>query len=375
MKNKIVIFLGWVGFYLFLIHACAVEKKEEIEPNFFLSEIRPDYFDNLDFELPEVRANVINFLPEFKYTFDQLEQEYEEGAFVSQQDLEFYRLAGMYYEFYLLAVTGTYLDDNLTFEEINGERKVGLYSGLSVDNADYEQLEMEAMMERAAEVGNMATYVNGYNDKAYGFYMAVRQVQERLRSGDRTNSPEVMEQMINYTAVRLVKYDQIQNWNVLMSMVTTTNYSDTINTFDNPKMDELLFHVNARLVPGTLADLGGLYPEILGPLYRFDLNFKKIHWILKQDFTPDEKLEKIQPHLDIMNTALEFMETERGELLASWAQAHTVEQRKVWLEDFNQNKTAIVNDIAFRENMQQFIDSKDFKKAYQCYSCHRSSGI
>jgi len=236
---------------------------------------------------------------------------------------------------------------------------------------------MEALMERAIQVGTDATYnVNGYNDKSYGFLMAIKQVQGRLLDGAGNNNKKVMEQMIDYVSVRLVNYDVIANWNVLMSMVTITNYVDTINTFRNPDMDKLLFHVNARLVPGSLADLGGVYPEILGPIYRFDLNLKKIDWIMEQaDWSVVEKIQKIEPHLEIMNTALKFIEEERTDLLQSWAQKHTVDERKEWLEYFNNNLKKIVSNFSSQKELRTFLNSENFKKAYQCYSCHRPSGL
>ncbi len=365
---------------LIAVVACSNDDKETqseepITP--FLSEIRPIFFENLNFQSETIVNNIPSFLETITKTFNKTEEEYNAGLFESISDLENMRLFSQYYSFYLLGLTGNYIDGNLDFEDINNNRKVGLFSGLDATTPDYPQKEMEALMQRSEDVIERGYNINKYNDKAYGFYVAVRQVHERLKNSN-FSTPEVHGNSIDYVSVRLVNYDEIANWNVLMSMVTMTNYEDPLNTFDNPRMDELLFHVNARLVPGTLADLGGRYPEILGPLYRFDVNLKKLDWFFNKNEKYDEKqLEEIDYHIQILETASNFIQNDRTALLDSWDNKDTFYERLEKLDQIKvfREKIEEANANLKKPELASFINSADFKSAYQCYSCHKPSGL
>jgi len=74
---------------------------EPVDTTFFLSEIRPAYFGNLDFESEEVIQNIPNFLETFTETYNQLEEKWVSEEFSNPADLEYMRLTGMYYGFYL----------------------------------------------------------------------------------------------------------------------------------------------------------------------------------------------------------------------------------------------------------------------------------
>lgn len=377
-KDKLVLVIPLMFSLLFGVYSCNDSDDEpEADTKKFLSEIRPIFFDNLDFTSSEIVSDIPSFLQNIKETFDDVETQYNAGVFQSVSDLENMRLFSQYFSFYMLGLTGTYLDGGLTFEQINGNRQKGLFSGLDASTVDFEQKEMEAMMKRAEAVIERGYNINGYNDKAYGFYVAVRQVHERLKNNNLAN-PEAHNDAIDYVGVRLINYDVIANWNVLMSMVTMTNYDDPRNTFDNPRMDELLFHVNARLVPGSLADLGGRYPEILGPLYRFDLNLKKLDWIIQtNDQFSETELEALDYHIQILETASNFIKNERTALLNSWDDKNTFDERVAKMEQikaFRQNIEQ-TNQLLGKPDLKSFINSGSFKRAYQCYSCHKPSGL
>jgi len=379
MKRSKVI-LSRLLFFMIIIGVASCDDSDEVtntDDKKFLSEIRPVFFDNLDFTSQKIASEIPTFLGDLKKAFDGIEEEYNAGKFESVSDLENMRLFSQYFSFYMLGLTGTYLDGGLTFEQIHGGKQKGLFSGLNANTSDFEQKEMEAMMKRAEEVIERGYSINGYNDKAYGFYVAVRQVNERLKNSNLA-SQEAHNDAIDYVGVRLVNYDVIANWNVLMSMVTMTNYDDPRNTFGNPRMDELLFHVNARLVPGTLADLGGRYPEILGPLYRFDLNLKKLDWIIQSNENySDKDLQDLDYHIQILETASNFIQNERTALLNSWDDKNTFDDRLVKMQQiktFRQNIEA-TNRLIEKPELKSFINSDKFKRAYQCYSCHKPSGL
>jgi len=377
MKKTIFSIILFLSIIINLLNSCSSENKNLDETTTpFLSEIRPKYFENLNFNSNEVVTEIPIFLEDFKNTYEKLEKEFQSGLFTSSEDLDKMRLSGMYYSFYLLALTGNYLDGYLSFNDINGNRETGLYSGLPSNINDFEQKELESMMDVAYEVSLFASNVAGFNDLTYGFHIAVKQVQQRLKNNN-FNTVETHGAAIDYIATRLVNYNFLANWNVMMSMVTMTNYNDSLNTFENPRMNELLFHVNARFVPGSLPDLGGKYSEILGPLYRFDLNLKKLDWIFENNETLDEnQLEDFDNIINILQTASNFIETDQKALLDSWLDKNTFYQRKEKLEEINNYRESLTNGMIINKPfLKPFINSNDFKKAYQCYSCHRNSGL
>lgn len=375
MKMRLVFILFCVTF---LFITCKNEDIiESTKPAYFLSEIRPEYFDNLNFESEEVVADISTFLQNFHDVFIELEAQYEQNEFTTEGDLEYMRLTGMYYSFYMLALTGNYLDDHITFEDINGDRTVGLFSKLPYTADNFAQLELEAMMDEAVRISYDAAHLNGFNDKTYGFHLAIKQVRGRLHNENRFNNPEVHAEVMDYVQTRLVNYEQIPVWNLLMAMVTITNYDDPLNTFDNPDMEKLLFHVNARIVPGSLEDLGGLFPEMLGPVYRFDLNLKKLEWLFRHNETLDEEqIDFLDQEILILETATNFILEERNEILEAWPYESTVYERIDKLAELKSLRSEIYPGMPFPNiELKNFISSPGFKKAYQCYSCHLESGL
>lgn len=345
---------------------------------YFLSDIRPDFFENLNFESETVLNNMNKFRTNFAETYAELEDDYTNGAFKSESDLEYMRLSGMYYAFYLLALGGNYIDGNISFENIMGNPVTGFYSGLPSSTPDFEQKEMEAMMDEAARVGEIAYQLNGYNDKAYGFYISVKQVGGRLKNNGKANDSEIHNRVIDYVGVRLENFDLLPDWNVLMSMVTFTNYSDSLNTFRNPRMNEVLDQVNERLVPGALPPLGGLFPEIFGPLYRFDLNMKKMDWyIQKTDEFTSHHIKQLDTYIEQLEGATVFIENERTEILERWDDNYTFTMRKEKLDEVKKYSEKLKEGLSNIEKpeLYSFLNSDDFKKAYQCYTCHKPTGL
>lgn len=356
---------------LFAFSSCQREDEKTHE-TYFLSDIRPNFFENLNYDSPAVVQNIPSYLQNFTEVYNKLETQYKKGDFTSEQDKDKMRLIGMYYSFYLLSLTGNYLDGNLKSLDIIGDREVGLFSNLRKNEPNFHQIELEKMMDRAVEVSTFSSNVNGFNDKAFGFSVAVRQVRDRLKDPNHFNSRSTQDLAIDYVGHRLVNYEIISNWNVLMSMVTMTNYQDPLNTFDNKRMDEILFHVNARLVPGTLPDLGGKYPEILGPIFRFDINLKKIDWLLKKKTLSKEDIETLDKSLNVLQTASDFVKNEKTALLNSWPYRNTFDERVNKMREILDYRSKI---SGAKPELTEFINSKEFKKAYQCYSCHKSSGL
>jgi hypothetical protein len=351
------------------------EKQEETQS--FLRDIRAVYFENLNFDSPEIKASTPQFIENFEKTYIKLEKEYAAGKFTSFNDLENFQLAGMYYSFYLLAVGGTYSDKDLSFKDINGNRPVGLYSKLPANSFNFEQKEVEALMERARVVSHEATYLTGFNDKTYGFYLAVRQVQERVKNKNNLNNPVAHDSLMNYTSTYLTNYEDLGVWNLLMAMATITNYKDTLNTFQNPNMTTPLFNLNTRLVPGSLRDLGGRLPEIMGPLYRFDINLKKVDWLIrKKENHTEEDLDEIKYYMTSLDRATNYIQNDKRNILEAWNHKETFFERVKKVQElkvYMLNKS--LGKKAESPNLDVLINSKGFKKAYTCYGCHQDTGL
>lgn len=367
-----------VCYLAFMTSSCENNVADKEEEVYFLRDIRPLFFENLNFESKAVIAEIPAFLRQLAQSYTKSEAEYRAGVFKSAADFENMRLIGMYYCFYLLALGGNYMDGNLTFADIQGAHQTGLFSEKPTTTPDFEKIELNAMMLRAQQVGKLAMDVNGFNDKTYGFYVSVRQVQERLKRKNFTNNPATQDSVIEYVGTNLVFYDLIPEWNLLMAMVTFSNYADSLNTFKYENMNFVLNNVNARLVPGRLEDLGGKYPEILGPIYRFDINLKKIDWMLETKKAFNEReLRELDRYISFLDTSSHFVETKKKHILDTWIHKATFEERKEKLQEIKAFRASFEGGVPTQKapTSAVYLNSKSFKKAYQCYSCHRDSGL
>ncbi|MDR2008919.1 MAG: hypothetical protein LBQ22_00355 [Bacteroidales bacterium] len=368
MKKKIVILL--FGSILCFFSCNENEDENEyINAEYFLSEIRPNYFDNMNWELANIRSNIPNYLSNFMEIHDKSELEYNAGMYTSSNDLKYYGFLKQYFSFYLLCVTAGYLDENLTAQEIVGNNTHGLFSGLSTGTDDFMQKELEAMMAEAKKIAYESVYINGYNDLAYGFYLACCQVYKRLQSRVNRNSFDEHLKLIDFSFISLVNYSDIPVWNLMMPQVTMSNYLDSLNTFKNEEMNRLLFNVNARVIPGML-EKEGRYAEMIGPLYKFDLNMKKIDWLIHLDRELNhEDLRLFDNSIEAMDVASNFIEEERSELLNSWMYKETYHERKEKFDLIKKYRRNINSED--KPELESFIASKRFRKAYQCYACHQ----
>jgi len=373
MKRLLLIFAAILCIISFL--SCENnEEKTKVEHHYFLSEIRPSYFENLNFNSVDVKKNIPKYLANFKKVYDNLEYEYLLGYYISNSDLENFRLAKLYYSFYMTALVSAYLDGTLTFNEINGTNTIGLYSGLDFNQNNFENIELSSMMVRAEKIVKDAININGYNDRAYGFYVLVNQIQKRLGNQDHKSEVMAHKLALNYTSYNLQNYTQVPVWNLLMPLVVFTDYTDPLNTFENPEMEGVLNTYNTKLiVPGTLPTIGGKYPEILGPLYKFDVNLKKVDWMLRNStvFTQDQ-VNELDLYIGIMNTIINYIETQKSILLNTWKDKHTFQMRKDKLNEIKSFRQNLYNP---KPILNEFINSNEFKRAYQCYSCHAPSGL
>jgi hypothetical protein len=155
----------------------------------------------------------------------------------------------------------------------------------------------------------------------------------------------------------------------MMPQVTMSNYLDSLNTFKNNEMNRLLFNVNARVVPGMLED-EGRYAEMIGPLYKFDLNMKKIDWLIHLDRElSTEDLRQFDNSLECMDVASTFIEEERKHLLDSWMYKESYYERKKKFNEIQEYRKNL--DYNKKPNIESLISSKSFRKAYQCYTCHQ----
>lgn len=378
IPRTIRVFMLLAGMHLTLVSVISCERDTtdpaEQKSYYFLSEIRPVFFENVNFESTEVVKHIPQFKEDFYTTFNQLESQFKAGDFTSEEDIYYFRLASAYYGFYLTGLLGAYLDSNLTFEQITGNRSTGLFSGVPASQADFKDRELNAMSTRSVEILQQAVTINNTTDqRTYGFYLLCRLVNSRLQSGTNHAGVEAHRLITDFSGQVLTNLEYVPVWNVLMAQVFMTNYQDTLNTFANPKMDYLFSNLQSKLYPGSLPDLGGKFPELVGPLYRFDLLFKKVDWLMKKPDLTELDLATIQLHITTMETIVKYIETDKKVLLDAWPYKNTLAGRKIKLE---QVKTYLADDEhQALPVMTDFFTSREFTRAYQCYSCHKDAGL
>jgi hypothetical protein len=376
--NRIKLFTA-IALVIVCSNACketeVMPPKEEVLS--FLGDIRPTFFEKTNFDSKKVVAETPAFIENFTKTYNRLEEQYKAGEFKSHEELEDMQLAGMYYSFYLIGICATYMEGDITFQEIIGNRKEGLFSGLPISSINVEKEELNAMIERARVVSKQSTYLNGFNDRTYGTYLITLQIQKRLKNQHHYCDPYAQDSLLNYMNSKIVNYNDVGIWNILMSAFTMADYKDNLNTFNNPKMDVALSVFDTRIVPGSLKDLGGRVPEILGPLYRFDMNLKKIDWTLKkkQNVSSDD-ITKIKTYINTLDVTSGFIENSKGKVLNAWVYKETFEQRKQKINELKNYIQAIsLGKTTNQFDLEPFINSKGFKKAYTCYGCHQATGL
>ncbi|GAA3648257.1 hypothetical protein Q4Q40_09450 [Flavivirga jejuensis] len=347
-------------------------ESEKSNLKSFLSEIRPVYFNNLNFESSEVENAMPVFFNNLRLTYNDLEKQFNEGKFTTNFDLNQMRRAQMYYSFYITGVVGAYLEGTIDFKSITGDVKQGIYSGVNVDNPDFIQKEIKALMDRATEVAEKAVNIAGYNDLTYGFYAIIKQVQQRA-SNNNINNAENHDLIIDYTQQVLKDYTLVPVWNLLAPQVAMSNYKDPLNTFDNPNLNLLLKQINERLGPDAVPSLGGQTTEIIGPLYRMDLNIKKIDWLFKSNpILSQDQINELKEYLDVTDVAANSIEVSRASVLEVWKDNKTYYERKDKISAIKEYwEAARQGKKAERPELESFIDSKNFKKAYQCFACHQ----
>ncbi|MEL6863505.1 MAG: hypothetical protein AAFP19_03755 [Bacteroidota bacterium] len=346
---------------------------DEVDTSYFLSDLRPRFFEALNFNSAERIAEIPDFLEEFGATYRKLEEEYEGGLYTDSRDLNHIRLTGMYYSFYLTATVRGYLDGFINFEDIIGDRTT-FFSGLQPSDPDFQQKELKAMMTRSQKVANFATNVNGFNDKTYATFMVSRQINGRVDSPHDYNNPFTQDSMIAYVSSTIYDYDLFQNWNVLMSQLSFTNFHDSLNTFKNPQMDVVLKNLNDRLILGAIPDLNARYAEILGPTFRFDLNMKKVNWMINdQEEMSKEQIAELDTYIRMMDTLSNHVLYDKTVLLDSWNHKETITEVRIdRLNELKAYRESLDTETPLpKPELSPHFTSKEFLQAYQCYNCHQ----
>jgi len=360
---------------VFVLVACN-KDEEEIEQSdnlIFLSEIRPEFFNHLNFNDPYMVEQIPQFLSDFQKTYENLLSQYKEGQFTSSNDLNNMRLAGMYYSFGITATTRAYLDGFITIEELIGNDRYGLFSGLARETSNFYQLELEARMAKSEEVAVFAMNVNGFNDKTYGTFMVAKQIRGRVKSSENFNNPAAQDSIIEYLDGQINDYELFFGWNTMMSQLSFTNYADSLNTFKNPKMETVLSNLNEKLVIGSIPDLNGRYAEILAPIFRFDLNMKKIDYMLNHNnVLNSQEINDLEAIITILSQIKEYVSEHKQFLFEKWKYKETISERFKKLDELKTYVEVLKNQ---KDPLGDFIlddhfKSKNFLQAYQCYNCH-----
>ncbi|WP_340202359.1 hypothetical protein [Ascidiimonas sp. W6] len=364
---------------LTIITLVSCSSNDETEPTnqinlSFLNEIRPNYFNTLNFNKAATISEIPEKLKSFKASYDDYTEEYENGVYQSSVDLENMRLASMYYSFFIQAVVKAHLDGIITFEDIKGNSTEGLFSKTLVRSENFKDLELNAMMETAEKVSLLALDINGLNDRAYGFYLGVKQTQERLKNTDYFNEEKVQDLLIQYVQEEIEDTTFFTEWNVIMTLVFFDDYNDPLNGYDNPKMNIVLKNVTDRLNPEVLPEDDINYIGLLGPVYILDLITKKLdHTFNNSESISAEELEQINFFVNTLFTVKDIILNDRTVLYNSWDFKETVDLRFQKMQEIK----SYVNDLNSGINseipeLNEFFKTRDFRQAYQCYSCHAS---
>jgi len=353
-----------------------IEEKIPDHPN-FLEELRTSYFDQLNFNDEEIIDELPTYLVEFTATYDLLETKYKEGEYTFEPDLENMNLVNFYYSSLLTAVTKAYLDGNLSFEDIIGNQKVGLFSFETEQDTDLERVEMRALASRAVEVAELGKSINGENDRSKGAYLAARHVYGRLTDPYRKNNEIEQQKMIEYAEEEMEDYEFLPVWNLLMSMVYFDNYEDESNTFNNPEMEVILDNVIDRMQPEDLPTTNDNHTSVLVGIYQMDIVMKKVDWMIQQPRELSKReVNMIKSYVLRMNITEQTIIEDGVEVLARWEFLSTFKER--------QNKVAEIENYMAelkegknppKPNLAPFFQSKNFRQAYQCYSCHKSPDL
>jgi len=360
-----------------LLMGCS-DDDMDLEPTSFLSELRPVYFERLNFNSRSQVLQLPYYLEEFTNTFAHFEGEYNNGTFSSPVDLENMKLVSMYYSLLLSATTRAYLDDLITFEEIIGTRTTNFFSGHSPNVLDFENKELNAMMERSKEVAliGMNIDTNG-DDRLYGCLLASEQIAKRLNNAEGKNDPTVQMEMINYVGATINDYSLFPLWNVVTSQIYFDNYNDPLNTFNNPAMTIVYNNVTSRLNPSFLPTTNESFNSLLAPLYHFDIVLKRADWLIQNLGTPTpQDIQEISEYIQRMEQVGASIQNEQGTLLNIWEYKNTVDERFDKLEEIKTYRNQLSNgNNAPKPLLAPMINSKDFKQGYQCYSCHKPTNL
>ena len=373
--------IKWIFSFLMLtIFSC--KEKEVIqtqdEPKYFLSDIRPVFFEHLNFDSKQMVDEIPSFLRDFKKTHERIGSEYESGLYKSNIDLETMRMSYQYYSFFLTGIVRGYMDKDLTINQIAGTQKNGLFSGLTSTAPNFVDIELEAMMKVAERAALISVNLNGVTDRTWGFYGFVRQIHERFKhKNGYLNNNVIQDSLIQYLQVPLNNYIISGDWNLLMAMTSFTNYADSLNTFKNPSMDRLLTTANARLSAGNLKS--NKFPDIFGPIYRFDLNFKKADWVIHQKEKMDKNdVKQLMQYIGTLDFVTNFLDNDdiSIKMVNAWKYKVTIQQRKEKVKELKDYVNSIIAGKEIKKpEFATYLNSKEFNKAYACYTCHQPTGL
>lgn len=367
--------LLFVSLMVMGISAC-VDQTEAEEPTSFLRDLRPSYFNHLNFYDADTLKNLPIYLEDFTITYDLLEQSYKEGAYKIQEDLDNMALANLYYGSLLTALTKAYLDGILPFDAIIGAREKGLFSGKPISDDNLERTEMIAMAWRGVEVAKLGLEIIQANDRNVESYVSARHVYARLIDPYQNNNLTEQRRVVDY-AQQEVDFEFISIWNLLKGMLLMDNYEDQLNTFDNRELEPFLENAIERINPETLPSLNNTYTGLFTAIYLMDITMKKVDWMIqREEELSRDDLRMIRGYLANMLVAELVTVNERADLLDSWEHKSSFEERqeklneiRAFIKDYNKEERPPKPQLA------PFFQTTNFRQVYQCYTCHNTPNL
>ena len=90
-----------------------------------------------------------------------------------------------------------------------------------------------------------------------------------------------------------------------------------------------------------------------------------------------DELQQLDNYINVMEGTSGYVVTQKKALLDSWFQKPSFDQRISKLGELKAYRAAMAagNSSVSKPELATYLNSVSFRKAYQCYSCHKPSGL
>jgi hypothetical protein len=382
MRATTPLFLAAAGLALAVgCNFSGTTRYEEEERDTFLRDIRPAYFQSMNWENPAVRADASRFESHFADIYDKHEAEFLRGEYRTRKDSSAFGLESLYFGFLVCGNTTSIMDGTLAFDDIvEGNRRYFR----ETEGAGSEKDEMLARMERSIVILKRSTELLKGDRRALGAYWNARVYADRMRDPGSQSQPATVRGMIDFateTGVDRFTGAAFPNYDLLITLITARFNEDSLFSFPGSAMDTMAEHVRSRLNPNAFLGLSDLSEEeladfnfvaILGPIYRMDVLMRKASWMAR---AAEPDFESMGRTLAVADSTAAFLDGRLKRLASRWPYKETIEHRKALLQRMREYAAAgqPAGGAELSADAEALFKRKDIRQAYQCYNCHRKA--